>query len=507
MERTTTFELVVGESLRRNAYKYPAKVAVKDSKRATTYRELNERVNGIARGLQEKGIGSGDPVALLVGNRIEHIEILFALAKIGALAIPLDVKWRSIEISSTLGHLRPLALFLDPEAGPAYNEGKRQGSLDSIKHEITVGDSEYERLAKAGSLKEPDAQVREKDDFIVMITSGTTGFPKGCLANHRTYVLICVNNAIEKGMGPHDVAILASPIYFSHGRNFSLTTIYFGGTLVLHERFDASRFLQAVEEEKVTYIGAVPTMCERLLEAPDLVRYNLRSLRCISITGSKLQPPTLEGLRTYLTPNIYRTYAATDCGQMAISTPRDLDYKPAAAGRPIWCVDLRIVDNDGNPVPLKETGEIICQSALATQGYYRNPEATAESFRDGWFYTGDLGYFDEEGFLYIVGRKKDMIKSGGISVYPDEIETVLYTHPDVSEAAVIGLPDPHWGEAVKAVIVLKGGATINADELTQFCKERLAPYKVPKSVDLVTSIPRTDMGKVAKEKLRQMYKM
>jgi acyl-CoA synthetase (AMP-forming)/AMP-acid ligase II len=503
---TTTFDLVVGDSLRRNAYKYPAKVAVKDSRRATTYLELNQRVNGIAHGLQEKGIGRGDPVALLVGNRIEHIEVLFALAKIGALAIPLDVKWRSIEIASTLGHLRPVALVLEPEGASAYDEAKKQGTLGSIKHEILVGDSDYEKMAKAGSLKEPEALVREEDDFIVMITSGTTGFPKGCLANHRTYVLICINNAIEKGMGPHDTAILASPIYFSHGRNFSLTAIYFGGTLVLHERFEAGKFLQTVEKEKVTYIGAVPTMCERLLEAPDLGRYDLRSLRCISITGGKLQPRTMEGLRKHLTPNVYRTYAATDCGQMAISTPRDLDYKPAAAGRPIWCVDLRIVDDADNPVPLKETGEIICQSALATQGYYRNPEATAESFRDGWFYTGDLGYFDEEGFLYVVGRKKDMIKSGGISVYPDEIETILYTHPDVSEAAVIGLPDPRWGEAVKAVIVLKRGAATNADGLTQFCKERLAPYKVPKSVDIVSSIPRTDMGKVAKEKLRQMYK-
>jgi acyl-CoA synthetase (AMP-forming)/AMP-acid ligase II len=191
---------------------------------------------------------------------------------------------------------------------------------------------------------------------------------------------------------------------------------------------------------------------------------------------------------------------------MAISTPRDLDYKPNAAGRPIWCVDLRIVDDAGNPVPLKETGEIICQSALATQGYYRNPEATAESFRGGWFYTGDLGYFDEEGFLYVVGRKKDMIKSGGISVYPDEIESILYNHPAISEVAVIGVPDARWGEAVKAIVVLKEGATTDPDGLTQFCKERLSHYKVPKSVDIVQSIPRTDMGKVAKEKLRELYR-
>jgi acyl-CoA synthetase (AMP-forming)/AMP-acid ligase II len=500
------FKLLVGDSLRRNAYKYPAKAAVKDARRTTTYLELNNRVNGIARGFQEKGIRRGDPVALLVGNRIEHIEVLFALAKIGALAIPLDVKWRSLEIASTLAHLRPVAVVLEPIGAPAYDEAKTQEKLESIKQEILVGDSEYEKIAKAGDLNEPDALVREKDDFIVMITSGTTGFPKGCLADHRTYVFICINNAIEKGMGPHDTAILASPIYFSHGRNFGLTTLYFGGTLIMHERFDAEKFLSSVQEEKVTYIGAVPTMCERLLEVSNLESYDLRSLRCISITGSKLQPRTMQGLRRYLTPNVYRTYAATDCGQMAISTPRDLDYKPDAAGRPIWCVDLRIVDDAGNPVPLKETGEIICQSALATQGYYRNPEATAESFRDGWFHTGDLGYFDEEGFLYVVGRKKDMIKSGGISVYPDEIESILYMHPAVSEAAVIGVPDARWGEAVKAIVVLKEEAKTDSDRLIQFCKERLSPYKVPKSLDIVETIPRTDMGKVAKEKLRELYR-
>jgi acyl-CoA synthetase (AMP-forming)/AMP-acid ligase II len=189
---------------------------------------------------------------------------------------------------------------------------------------------------------------------------------------------------------------------------------------------------------------------------------------------------------------------------MAISKPSDMDTKPNAGGRPVWCVDLRIVDDNDNPVPVHEVGEIICQSPLATEGYYMNPEATSASFRDGWFYTGDLGYFDEEGYLFVVGRKKDMVKSGGISIYPIEIEGVLYKHPEVAEAAVIGVPDPEWGEAVKAVVVLKKGSSVSGEALMQFCKEQLAAYKVPKSVDRVSSLPHTEIGKVNKVKLKEM---
>jgi len=243
-------------------------------------------------------------------------------------------------------------------------------------------------------------------------------------------------------------------------------------------------------------------MCERMLHVMESKKYETSSLRCLAITGGKVHPSVLEDLKKKITPNIYRTYASTDSGQMAISKPGDMESKPNAAGRPVWCVELRIVDGNNNPLPVNEVGEIVCQSPLASHGYYKNPEATNASFRDGWFYTGDLGYFDEEGYLFVVGRKKDMVKSGGISIYPLEIESVLYGHPEVLEAAVIGVADAEWGEAVKAVIVLKSGSNIRGEDLLQFCRERLAPYKVPKSIDIVSSLPHTEIGKVAKEKLR-----
>jgi long-chain acyl-CoA synthetase len=492
---------LMGDGLRRNASKFAVKIAARDRFRQITYGELNARVNQLAHGLLLLGVRKGDDVAVMVGNRIEHLEILFATAKIGALAIPLDIKWKALELGSTLSFFKPRALILQESCADEFENAKKAHDLRFLKPAV-IADLNYGGLLVGQSSEEPSVSVNEEDPFIVMLTSGTTGFPKGCLATHRTFVSHCINNAIEKGLGVHDKALLSSPLYFNAGRSFTLGIIYFGGTMVLHERFDAVEVLQTVEREKITYIGAVPTMCERMLHVMESKRYETSSLRCLAITGGKVHPSVLEDLKKKITPNIYRTYASTDSGQMAISKPGDMETKPNAAGRPVWCVELRIVDDNNKPLPVNEVGEIVCQSPLASHGYYKNPEATNASFRDGWFYTGDLGYFDEEGYLFVAGRKKDMVKSGGISIYPLEIESLLYGHPDVLEAAVIGVPDAEWGEAVKAVIVLRSGSNVQGEDLLQFCRERLASYKVPKSIDIVSSLPHTEIGKVAKEKLK-----
>jgi acyl-CoA synthetase (AMP-forming)/AMP-acid ligase II len=495
--------LLMGDGLRRNAHKLPVKIAAQDRFRQITYSELNARVNQLAHGLLSMRIGRGDSVAVLVGNRIEHLEILFATAKIGALAIPLDIKWKALELGSMVSFFKPSALILQQECMAELERARSIKDLSFLK-QIVVADLRYGGLLDGQSTAEPEVRVDENDPFAVLLTSGTTGFPKGCLTTHRTFVFHCINNAIEKGLGVHDRAILASPIYFNAGRAFTLGIIYFGGTIFLHERFDAEEILKTIEREKITYMGAVPTMCERMLQVPGVENYDTSSLRCLAITGGKVHEPVLRALRKQITPNIYRTYASTDSGQMAISKPEDMDKQPLAAGMPVWCVDLRIVDEDSHPLAVNEVGEIICQSPLATEGYYMNPEATNASFRDGWFYTGDLGYFNEEGYLFVVGRKKDMVKSGGISIYPLEIEGVLYQHPVVLEVAVIGVPDPEWGEALKAVVVLKEGSQTSDVALMEFCKERLASYKVPKSVAFVSSLPHTEVGKVNKTKLKEM---
>src|SRR5919109_5415301 len=496
--------LLMSDGLRRNAWKFPVKIAAKDRFREITYADLNTRVNQLAHGLLSLGVRKGDAVAVSVGNRIEHLEIVFATAKIGALVIPVDVKWKALELASVVASLEAKFIVLEDDCVQEFSKAKELKDLSLVKAVLLSTDLTYCGLLNGKSTAEPDIEVDEDDPFAVMLTSGTTGFPKGCLTTQRTFVFHCINNAIEKGLGAHDIAILSSPIYFNAGRSFTLGIVYFGGTMILHERLDAEEVLKTIEREKVTYIGAVPTMCERMLQVLESHKYDTKSLRCLAITGGKVHPSVLEGLRNHLTPNIYRTYASTDSGQMAISKPADMKLKPNAAGRPVWCVELRIVDDNDQPVTVKQVGEIICQSPLATHGYYKNPEATDASFRDGWFYTGDLGYFDEDGYLFVVGRKKDMVKSGGISVYPLEIESVIYSHPDIQEAAVIGVPDPQWGEAVKAVLVLKSGSKIRGEDLIEFCKERLSSYKVPKSVDIVSSLPHTEIGKVNKVKVKEM---
>ncbi len=494
--------MLMGDGLRRNAGKFPLKIAAQDRFREINYGELNARVNQLAHGLLSLGVRRGDGVALSAGNCIEHLEVIFATAKIGALAIPLDVKWKALELGSVLAALEPRFLMLQEDCMGEFDKAKQLKDLSFIKTVLLSPDRSYGGLLAGRSSAEPGVIVNEDDPFAVLLTSGTTGLPKGCLATHRTFVFHCINNAIEKGLGVHDKALLSSPIYFNAGRSFTLGIIYFGGTMILHERFDAEQVLAAIERERVTYMGAVPTMCERMLQVLDRKTYDTSSIRCLAITGGKVHPTVLGDLKRRVTPNVYRTYASTDCGQMAISKPGDAESKSGAAGRPVWCVDLRIVDDQDSSVNVGEVGEIVCQSPLATHGYYKNPEATSASFRDGWFYTGDLGYFDADGYLYVVGRKKDMVKSGGISIYPLEIESVLYSHPDIVEAAVIGVPDDKWGEAVKAVVVAKGDCKLSAENLLVFCKDRLSAYKVPKSVEFRASLPHTEIGKVNKVKLK-----
>jgi fatty-acyl-CoA synthase len=329
--------LLMGDGLRRNAYKLPVKIAAKDRFRQITYGELNTRVNQLAHGLLSLGVRKGDSVAVLVGNRIEHLEILFATAKVGALAIPLDIKWKAFELGSVLSFFKPSVLILQQECIEELEEAKSTRDLSCLKP-IVISDLSYGGLLNGQSSAEPSVQVSEDDPFAVLLTSGTTGFPKGCLTTHRTFVFHCINNAIEKGLGVHDRALLASPIYFNAGRSFTLGIIYYGGTLFLHERFDAEEILKTIEREKITYMGAVPTMCERMLQVPGVGEsYDTSSLRCLAITGGKVHEPILQALRKYITPNIYRTYASTDSGQMAISKPADLDSKPLAAGMPVLC--------------------------------------------------------------------------------------------------------------------------------------------------------------------------
>lgn len=496
----------IGESLIRNAQHFPDKRAIVDASRSVTYAALHERTDRLANYLLKQGIDKGDLIALSIGSRAEHFEALFAIAKIGAIAVPFDFNWSAQECEAMLAFFAPKAFFVETRKETAALQELADERIDPGKL-IVVGNPHHsagsgiEGAIEQSEPGQPAATVAGDDPFLLMITSGTTGFPKACSIDHQTYALRCLNYGISKGMNHNERALMALPVHFNAGRGSVMAILYLGGTIIIQEKFDAERFLRTIEQKKITYTMLVPTLCERLLGSEHLEQYQTSSLRFLGITGGHLSRELARQARRRLSPGIFEAYASTDCGQITTVDADDWETHGDSVGKPIWCVLVRITDESGREVPRGEPGEICVRTPLAIQGYYRNPDATAEFLAGDWCHTGDVGFLDREGYLHITGRKKNMVKSGGISVFPEEIEDTLRQHPNVAEAAVIGFKSPEWGEAVKAFVVLNGGTTCSAEALIQYCKDNLAPYKAPKVVQFCASLPRTGLGKIDRAKL------
>ncbi len=501
----------IGEALPRNAQHFPRKPALVDKWRSVTHLDLHLRTNRIANYLLKTGIVPGDVVGLSCGNRCEHFEILFALAKIGAIAAPFDHNWSSRESQAMIAYFQPKAFFLEERKENAALANILNNHLDP-KRVICIDGPQsasgrgYDEPLSSGEPSDPPIQVDGKDVFLIMITSGTTGFPKGCISSHEAYVMRALNNAIAKSVDRNVRALITLPLQFNAGRGTMIGILYLGGTVHIQDRFDEAAFLNTIEQERITYTMMVPTICDRLLRYGNLEKCRTSSLDYIGITGGHLTREAAEGLMEKLNPNVYQAYASTDCGVISLLTPEEVAAHSDTVGRPIWCVLLRLENENGNEVPVGTEGEICVRSPLAIQGYYRNPEATEEFLKGGWCHTGDIGCLDGEGYLRISGRKKSMIKSGGISLFPEEIEEVLRSHPHVEDVAVIGFHSPEWGEAVKALVVKKEGADCDSENLILYCKESLASYKAPKAVEFVPALPKTGLGKIDRGRLASLSK-
>jgi acyl-CoA synthetase (AMP-forming)/AMP-acid ligase II len=501
----------IGESLPRNAQHFPDKPAIVDAQRTVTYKEFHERTNRLANYLLSQGIVKGDLIGLSIGSRAEHFEALFALAKIGAIAVPFDFNWSAQECEAMVRFFAPKAFFLEArkETAALTNIAREQvnrtnllviGSFTSA-HPKPVEGSSFEAAIGDGSPADPNLPVDGLDPFLLMITSGTTGFPKACSINHETYSLRCMNYGMTKGMHKDERALMALPVHFNAGRGSVMSILYLGGTIFIDEKFDAERFLQTVEREQITYTMLVPTLCERLLRHERLTRHQTSSLRYLGITGGHLSKELAREVRQRLCNDLFEAYASTDCGQITSIGQDDWETHGDTVGKPIWCVLVRIADDDGHEVSTGAEGEVCVRTPLAIQGYYQNPRATEEFLCGGWCLTGDIGFLDDQGYLHLSGRKKNMIKSGGISVFPEEIEDTLRKHPDVADAAVMGFKSQEWGEAVKAFVVLHSRAECSANALIQFCKDSLASYKAPKMIEFLPALPRTGLGKIDRGKL------
>lgn len=383
-------------------------------------------------------------------------------------------------------------------------EEDREGSSEDSHY------LEYDRLLQ-GDEKEPKSEVRAEGDLFIMYTSGTTGRPKGSVWTHGNALWFSMSQIITLGFTAEDITLLTGPLYHVVSlQDMSLPTFHMGGTCILLQSrgFNAQTVFQLIAAERATKTLLFPVMLYDILSLPDLENYDLATLKLVVTGGEPVPVATIRSFQErFPGTDLVQVYGLTEgTGIATACLPQYAMGKAGSAGKPMLNVDIRIVDDKGSRLETGETGEILTKSPVVSKGYWRRPEANAETFVDGWCHTGDLGRLDDDGFLYIEGRKKDMIISGAENIYPAEIERVLFQHPKIHEAAVIGVPGPRWGEAVMAVVVKRSGESLTGEEVIAFCKERLAGYKKPRYVAFVGSLPRTPSQKVQKFVLREQYK-
>ena len=459
----------------RRARMTPGRVAVIHGDTRITYAELARRSAALARGLRGRGARRGDRVAYLGPNHPAYLETLFATASLGAIFVPLNARLAAPE---------------------------REFVLNDAGVSVLVEPADVETLRTAG---EPvDEPVTLGDPCLIMYTSGSTGGPKGAVLSHGNLTWNCVNVLVESDVTGHEVALVSAPLFHAAALGMlCLPTLLKGGTCVVEESFDPARTLELIPRHQVTTMFGVPVMYDAIAAEPSWPSADLSSLRTLQCGGSPVPGATI---RRYLDRGLtfVQGYGLTEASPgVLILSPEAVHVKAGSAGVPSFFTDVRIVDPAGDPVPPGRPGEIVVRGPNVMLGYWNRPEATDEVLADGWLHTGDIAAADGDGFVTVVDRIKDMIISGGENVYPAEVESALHEHPAVDACAVIGTPDPKWGEVPRAVVVLRAGASVTAAGITAFLQERLAGYKVPKQVDFWGELPRTGSGKVHRAAVRE----
>lgn len=500
----------IGEWLARREQLTPEKVGLIDfeSGQHLTYRELNLRARALARVLQEcYAPQPGDRVAILALNAPEYLDALFACGLLGLILVPLNWRLTVNELVTILKDCAPFLLLHDEQyadrAGDvAITLGAARGNSPRLLpfENFPGADS---RLAKQ---LEPHQFKDGEEPILILYTSGTTGVPKGAILSHRMLTWNAINTQISWGVRDNDITPTFAPFFHAGGLNVLTTPLYHcGGTVVLLNSSDPELVLEACEKEKCTILFAVPSVFQTVMGSPDFYRRSLSTLRFCVTGGSSCPLPIIE---EYTARGLVfrQGYGLTEVGVNCFSlAPEDAIRKAGSVGRPVFHAFVRIVDSEDQDVPVGEVGELVLAGSHVCSGYWKNPEATAEAFRGGWWHTGDLARRDEEGYHYIVGRKKDMLISGGENIYPAEVEAVLATHPAILEVAVIAQPDPRWGEVGLAIIVARTADPPSPKALIAFCADKLARYKIPKSYAFTEVLPRNAMGKVIKDELRERF--
>jgi fatty-acyl-CoA synthase len=507
-ERTMTADVNWCGVLAHHAVRTPDKAMTVFEGATTTYAEMADRVARLAAGLSARGIGRGDVVGLLSYNCPEFLEALFAANHLGAVAMPINWRLAAPEVRYILEHSEARALVCDESLvglADAATDGIEDTLLRACIADVAPAGWTALRALRAESAGVA-AAVQADDVHRLMYTSGTTGRPKGVMLTHANLAWKNLAHLVEFGFTSADLGLACGPLYHVGALDLTTTTLVAAGaTVIIHRAFDAAAVVDELERSRVTTVWLAPAMVNAILALPDIETRDLSSVRVVINGGEKMPIPLIQRIqRTFPSAWFADAYGLTETVSGDTFLDRDsIITKLGSVGRPCLHLDLDVWDDDGRSVGPNEPGEIVMRGPKVFKGYWRDPDATAKAFAGGWFHTGDIGVRDDDGYLFIIDRLKDMIVSGGENIAGSEVERVLYEHDAVLEAAVVGRPDERWGEVPVAFVVVRPGATVTADELVERCRTQLAKFKVPKDITFVDELPRNPSGKVLKRELRE----
>lgn len=508
-----------GEILRMNSILFPDKVGARDLVRSMTFRQWNERACRLANALLGLGLKKGDRVGVLAYNCVEWMEIYAATAKAGLIAVPINFRLTTPEVTYIMDNSEARVMIFQEDF---------VGTVESIRKDLAIpeeryvhmggkkplaGFRDYEELIAKGSPDEPGVDVRPEDTWTFMYTSGTTGKPKGAIRSHESYVVFYLINEVDFGFHRGDTGLLVMPMCHVNSIFYSFVFTYCGGSVCVYnmKSFDPEHLLRTLSQERITFTSLVPTHYIMMLGLPESVKgnYNCDSVTKLLISSAPARKDTKLAIMEYFkNSQLFEAYGSTEAGLVTLLRPEEQFSKLGSIGREITGSGrIKLLDERGNEVPEGEVGELFSRTPHAFQGYWKMPEKSAEAFRGPYCSAGDMARRDEEGYYYLVDRKSNMIITGGENVYPSEVENCIGAHPKVKDVAVIGIPHEKWGEAVHAVIILREGQQATEQEIIEWCRDKIAGYKRPKSVSFIKEeeMPRTATGKILHRLLRERY--
>ncbi|MBT3258207.1 MAG: long-chain fatty acid--CoA ligase [Deltaproteobacteria bacterium] len=497
----------IGDFLIRRATLSPTKIGLVCDDVRLTFGEMNDRANRLANAMTKMGVKHGDTVALLAFNEKEYYDMYFGLGKIGAILTPVNYRLAGPEMAYILDDCKADVFVFSKDFIEIVDSFRNAVPAEKF---IAISDSppewadSFETVMNESSAAEPELTGGDDDTLTILYTSGTTGRPKGAELTHNYFFWTSVNMMSTLGVTVGDSSVIALPLFHIGGLAGLPWGVHQGMKIVLQRSFDPQGFLEIIQEEKISGFGAVPVLLDFLKLVPDFEKYDFSSVQTILVYAAPV-PVTLIEEYNESGIEVRQLYGMTEGCQGTVLDSENAISKAGSCGRPFFHTEIRVVDEKGVDVEPEVKGEVLLRSQVMMKRYWNKPEATADTIKDGWLYSGDIGRMDKDGFLYIMDRKKDMIISGGENIYPAEVEDYLLRNLKLADVAVIGYNDDRWGESVRAVVVVKPGEQLTEQELINWCQDQMGKFKIPKSVIIVDAIPRTPTGKILKKDLREQY--